>query len=53
MDKPEDYQISFEEVAALTLALVLIVSEDNEDKKNFIVDIAESIKAEMFPDATK
>lgn len=45
----DDKKMTFEEVASLALALVLYVTQDNDDAKNLIVSIAESIKAEMFP----
>lgn len=50
MSEEETKKMTFEDVASLTLALVLFVSGDNEEAKNFIVGIAESIKSEMFPD---
>jgi hypothetical protein len=49
----ENPKITFEEVASLALALVLFISNDNEEVQSLIAGIAEHIQKEMFPDATE
>jgi hypothetical protein len=39
-----------EEVAALVLAVIIFVSDDNEDSKNIIIGMAEAIKAGLTND---